>query len=194
MSDLGPILRTLGMSIDDAASLLGRPRETLRSISSGRRPWKHADADLTRLRAIYDALSRGRVEGLHAGAADASRALRLLRGSEGIGEQRASKRDRKPVREVPDDRTAEWAAEIAAGATVETMTAAQVAAAVEFIGIDLDLGSEGFEVRHWDRLRMIADATGFEPGGRRPMTRAAKVWDALSDRRAALAHGSPGAS
>lgn len=121
MSDLAAIMRTLGMSIDDAAALLGRPRETLRSISSGRRPWKGADADLTRLRAIYDALSRGRVDGLHAGAADASRALRLLRGSEGIGDQRASKRDRKPVREAPDDRTPAWAAEVAAGGTVETV-------------------------------------------------------------------------
>ncbi len=90
------MLGVLGMSISDAAALLGCSEAHAASMSSGRA--KLSRQDLRRLRLIYSEISAGRAERFHAGAVMASHALRALRGTDdipGLVEGRPGRRGEK---------------------------------------------------------------------------------------------------
>ena len=95
------MLSVLGMSLDDAAALLGCSRDQAAGMSSGR--CKVTRQDLSRLRLIYTEMSAGRMDGFHSGAEVAAAALWALRGSDdlpGVVYARSSRRGMKLKRKT----------------------------------------------------------------------------------------------
>lgn len=95
------MLSVLGMSLDDAAALLGCSRDQAAGMSSGR--CKVTRQDLSRLRLIYTEMSAGRMDGFHSGAEVAAAALWALRGTDdlpGVVYARSSRRGMKLKRKT----------------------------------------------------------------------------------------------
>ncbi|MCK5931006.1 MAG: hypothetical protein KAG89_02455 [Fulvimarina manganoxydans] len=103
MTVFSSMLGVLGMSLDDAALLLGCSKAQVASMSSGRSAVTRQD--LKRLRTIYAKISAGETTGFHAGAEKASQALWALRGTDdlpGVVNARPTRRGMKYRRKDAD--------------------------------------------------------------------------------------------
>jgi hypothetical protein len=103
MTIFSAMLSALGMTLDDAAALLGCSRDAVASMSNGRRSVTRQD--LKRFRMIYAEMSAGRIGGFHAGAEAAAKALWVLRGTDelpGVVDARSNRRGQKLKRKTPE--------------------------------------------------------------------------------------------
>lgn len=104
MTVFSAMLSALGMTLDDAAALLGCSRDTVASMSNGRRSVTRQD--LTRLRLVYTEMSAGRIKGFHSGAVIAAQAMWALRGTDdlpGVVDARSGRRGMKLKRKPSVD-------------------------------------------------------------------------------------------
>ena len=82
MTVFASCLSQCGLSVSQAAAILGQSEVTIRRKIQGRREMTAADAvALTRL---YDLVRSGKVDGMPEGVRDASAALRILRGVDSV--------------------------------------------------------------------------------------------------------------